>query len=283
MASRPATQIRNEAQELSPQRDYGMKWLIPTLACLLVVASSTSVEAHYHMLLPDKASAKTGEAVTLTFQFGHPFEHQIFDTDKPKQLFVLTPDGAKVDLSGNLEKVAVDGADGKKVTAYRASFTPEKRGDHIVVALSAPASVEGEKLPLQDFVKVIVHVQTQNGWDRSPAIADFPELLPLTRPYGLKAGMAFRAEFTEPKGMETQPLAGLLVEIERFNAVSPKDLPPDEHITRSAKTDRVGTVTVTLTEPGWWAVTAIRDTASVRQRATLWVHVDDKFLLEPAK
>jgi uncharacterized GH25 family protein len=236
------------------------------------------------MLLPDKPSTRTGEVVTLTYQFGHPFEHQLFDTQAPKQLLVVAPDGTRTDLTAKLEKVAVDGADGKKVTAYRAPFTPEKRGDYLVIAVAPPVTVEGEKLPLQDLVKVVVHVLTQNGWDRRAGLKDAPpEPLPLTRPYGLKAGMAFRTEFEETGKDGPSPLVGALVEVERYNPVAPKELPPDEHITRSARTDRVGTATVTLTEPGWWAVTAIRDREKVRQRSTLWVFVDDKMPLEPAK
>ena len=250
---------------------------------LILFHVPAGVQAHYHMLLPDRPSPKTGEVVTLTYQFGHPFEHQLFETQAPKQFFVLDPEGKKTDLTGKLEKVVVDGADGKKATIFRTTFTPEKRGDYSVVAVSAPVTVEGEKLPLQDLVKVIVHVQTQNGWDQRVGIPLFPEPCPLTRPYGLKAGMAFRVEFEEPTAGAVQPLAGALVEVERYNPVAPKELPPDEHITRSARTDRIGTATVTLTEPGWWATTAIRDKDGVRQRGTLWVFVDEKIPLEPNK
>lgn len=254
--------------------------VVPILVILLAPAAA---DAHYHMLLPDKPSARTGEAVTLTYQFGHPFEHQLFDTEAPKQLFVLAPDGTKTDLTAKAEKILVDGADGKKVAAFRVTFTPEKRGDHVVIAVSPPVTVEGEKLPLQDLVKVVVHVQTQNGWDRRAADPGFPEPCPLTRPYGLIPGMAFRAEFEEAGPNGGQPVAGALVEVEKYNPRPPKALPPDEHVTRSARTDRVGTATVTLTEPGWWAVTVIRDKGGVRQRGTLWAFVDEKMPTEPAK
>ena len=54
----------------------------------------------------------------------------------------------------------------------------------------------------------------------------------------------------------TNALARALVEIERYNAVVPKELPPDEQITRTAKTDPNGIFTCTLTEPGWWCLAA---------------------------
>ena len=47
----------------------------------------------------------------------------------------------------------------------------------------------------------------------------------------------------------------------------------------------VGTATVTLPEPGWWCITAVKKAGLTReregkaypliQRATLWVHVDE--------
>ena len=68
------------------------------------------------------------------------------------------------------------------------------------------------------------------------------------------------------------------------NAAPPTKLPPDEHITRTVKTDRNGVATATLTESGWWCLTAARTRGTkmrdgksypVRQRCTLWVFVDE--------
>ncbi|HZT79168.1 MAG TPA: DUF4198 domain-containing protein, partial [Gemmataceae bacterium] len=82
-----------------------------------------------------------------------------------------------------------------------------------------------------------------------------------------------------------QPLAGALVEVERYNTAAPKELPPDEQITRAVKTDPNGVATCTLTDPGWWAVTALNPGGAreregkqypVVRRATLWVFVDEK-------
>jgi cobalt/nickel transport protein len=107
------------------------------------------------------------------------------------------------------------------------------------------------------------------------------EMIPLTRPYGLLPGMVFQAQAQFDK----KPLAATLVEIERYNPTPPKTLPPDEHVTRAAKTDPNGVVTCTLPDSGWWCLTAQRDGGKkaregkdhpLRQRTTLWVFVDDK-------
>ena len=72
------------------------------LATALVCASSAT--AHFNMLLPDKHSVKKGEEVIFTYQWGHPFEHQLFDAPKPAHVYVLSPDGKKTDLTEKLEE-----------------------------------------------------------------------------------------------------------------------------------------------------------------------------------
>jgi cobalt/nickel transport protein len=272
------------------------------LGLLVLGVLAGRAPAHYHLLLLDKPAVAKDEAVTLTYQFGHPYEHQIFDATAPRSAVVQAPDGSRTNLSPRLGRVGVAGEGGKTVTGFQAKFTPTQRGDHVVLFECDPVWMEEEKHFLHDTVKVILHVQTQNGWD-ALAGAGF-ELAPLTRPYGLRAGMVFQAQaigtaatdaggvITTTPRSELQLLPRLLVEIERYNATPPKELPPDEHVTRSVKTDQGGVATFTLPEPGWWCVTAQRDGGfreragqryPVRQRSTLWVYVDDKVPLTPVK
>src|SRR5262249_37429843 len=142
-----------------------------------------------------------------------------------------------------------------------------------------PIWMEDEQEFLKDNVKAVLHIQAQKGWD-APLGHDF-EILPLTRPYGLQPGMAFQVQAVA----DSKPLAGALVEVERYNPTPPKELPADEHITRTARTDPNGTVICTLTEPGWWCITAQRPHGRlehagkeypVRHRASLWVNVDER-------
>jgi len=267
------------------------------------MASAGPALAHYHMLLPDKHSVERDAAATFTLSFGHPFEHQLFPAQRPKSVTVLAPDGQVHDLTSRLQPVQLPGADGKPVTAWRWSYTPARRGDHVVVARCEPVWMADERLFFDDTVKVILHVQTQNGWD---AVAGGMELVPLTRPYGLTRGTVFQAQARGPaeegKGKrpviivtpqgESPPMTGALVEVERYNPTPPKELPPDEFITRTVKTEPNGVATVTLPEPGWWAITAVRDgglrerdgkSYPVKARCTLWVPVDDRVPLTPAK
>lgn len=247
---------------------------IVPLALLLAAATAG---AHYHMLLPDRSSVKTDEEVGFTYRFGHPFEHELFDTAKPEAVYVVAPDGTKTDLTDSLTAFTTDGAGGKKVTGYKFTFTPPKRGDYTFVAVSPAVNVEGEKLPLKDVAKVILHVQTQNGWDQRVLEAKTApiEVAPLTRPYGLLPGMgySFEVESTEG-GADRKAMVGCKVEIEKYNRVAPPNLPADEFVTFTARTTKAGSAAVTFIDAGWWGITAVHPDERVQHRSTLWVYVE---------
>jgi cobalt/nickel transport protein len=261
-----------------------MTWSARSVVALVLLGVLTPLAgAHFNMLLPQTASARKGERVLLLYQWGHPFEHQLFDAPRPDTLFVVGPDGKRTDLASSLEKITVP-AEGKPVTAYRLPFTPEQRGDFVFVLETPAIWMEEEEEFFQDTVKVVLHVQAQNGWDAA-ARQEF-ELVPLTRPYGLQPGMVFQAQALA----HGKPLAGALTEVERYHATPPKELPADEQITRTARTDPNGVVTATLMEPGWWCLTTQRDGGTrdhdgksypVRRRSTLWVFVDDRTASKP--
>jgi cobalt/nickel transport protein len=249
------------------------------LALALLGLANPPGRAHYNMLLPQPASAKPGQAVTVAYQWGHPFEHQLFDAPAPQSVIAVAPDGKKTDLTGSLEKVSLAGGDRKKVTAYRLRFTPRQRGDYLFILATPPIFMAEEKVFFQDTVKAVLHVEDQEGWDAGAGLA--LELTPLTRPYGLQPGMVFQAQ----AAAGGKPVPGTLVEVEHYNPAPPRELPADEQVTRTAKTDPNGVVTCTLTEAGWWCLTAQRDggrrkhqgkSYPVRQRSTLWVFVDEK-------
>lgn len=251
----------------------------PVLALAVLGVTVAPAVAHFNMLLPRAASGKRGQAVTVVYQWGHPFEHQLFNAPAPAQLTLLSPGGTSTDLSRALEKFNQQTTDRKEVTAYRLRFTPEERGDFVFVLSTPPIWMEEDQEFLQDTVKVVLHVQAQKGWDQTTGRGF--EMAPLTRPYGLQPGMVFQAQVLS----EGKPAPARLVEIEHYHPEAPGELPPDEQMTRTAKTDPGGVATCTLTEPGWWCLTAGRDGGRrrhqgkaypLRQRTTLWVFVDER-------
>jgi len=238
------------------------------------------------MLIPEKSSAERSQPVGFIFQFGHPFEHQLSDASKPESLVVLLPDGKIVDLAITLKKETKKSSEQKEVSFFRFQHTPEQRGDFVYVLKTAPLWMEEEQMFLIDTVRVTLHVLTQKGWDHS--LGKGFELVPLTRPYGLQPGMVYQAQALA----DGKPLPRILVEIERMNLNPPKNLPHDEQITRTVKTDPNGIGTCTLTEPGWWCITANRmvdmmehqgKMFPVRERSTFWLFVDDKAKIKEGK
>ncbi len=194
--------------------------------------------AHYSMLFLETNSARLGQPVSVIYQWGHPFEHQLGDANAPVSATVLTPSGKKVDVTKEVEPLEVPG------------------------------------------------LEVQKGWDARPS--GKMEMTPLTRPYGLQPGMTFQARVRS----EDRPMAATLVEIERYNPTPPAVLPPDEHITRTVKTDADGVFTASLMEPGWWGLTASREGGKkerqgksypVRERVTFWAFVDDLKQPMPSK
>jgi cobalt/nickel transport protein len=235
--------------------------------------------AHYQMLLPETASAPLDREVALVYQWGHPFEHQLFDAAAPRRLLVIAPGGKQTDVTKSLTRITLPGRQGKKVIAFRLRYTPRQRGDYLFVLTTAPIWMKQERVFFQDTVKVVLHVEDQDGWDA--ATGQPFELVPLTRPYGLRPGMVFQAQVLAAD----KPVPRTLIEIEHYNASPPRELPADEQITRTAKTDPGGVVTYTLTESGWWCLTAQRKGGRkerdgkayvIRERTTLWVFVDEK-------
>jgi cobalt/nickel transport protein len=253
-------------------------------AVLLLLSSATTSFAHYNMLIPDKAWAEKGEKVTFTYQFGHPFEHELFDAPEPKMVIVVLPDGKTQNID-KLTKLAIKGADGKKVAGYQFVYEPAMRGDHTVVLQTPPIWMEESKEFVQDTVKVVLHVQTQKNWDAEELPGSKLSIISLTRPYGLLPGMVFQARVGSKAPF--QPLKGTEIEVERFNRTPLKNMPPDELITFKTKTDPNGVFTFAFPNPGWWCMTAgwqekdrrWKDGANegpLRERATLWLHVDEK-------
>ena len=199
--------------------------------------------AHMHTLIPEQAFLRKGRDVAIRYLYCHPFEHEVVTTEKPRELFVVSPRGTKEDLLPSLTKLK-DG--------YRLRFTPKERGDHYLL-VRAPVEKMANGGEYHRGAKLILHVQSQVGWDR-PLGAGL-DIVPLTRPYGLRPGCPFRARVT----WNGKPVSDCSVEVEKYNAAPPTDLPDDSFVTAVVKTDAAGLFVAHLPESGWWSVTATVD------------------------
>src|SRR5262249_52878701 len=129
--------------------------------------------------------------------------HEMFDAEPPAAAVVLTPAGKTLALGKELERTAIAGREGNNVAAFRFTYAPAERGDHVFLFTSPPAWMPEEKHFLEDRTKVVLHVESQHGWEREVApnkpdpvepAEQLSEIIPLTRPYGLAPGVAFRVE-----------------------------------------------------------------------------------------
>jgi cobalt/nickel transport protein len=233
---------------------------------------------HFGILVPVQPAERRGEPVVLRYYTGHPFECELTDTPAPAKAQVILPDGkTRVDLK--VEAQQVDDFTGGQVTVQTLTFTPTERGDHLVVVTSPLAFDEHAGGFVQDELKVLVRVQVQKGWD-NPA-GQRIELLPLTRPYGLRPGFAFKAQAR----LNGKPIADAEVEIEKLNPTPPEIIPEDDAlVTQTVKTDVNGYVVCTLAEPGWWGMMVTAEDGRqerdgkqwpIIRRAIMWVYVDE--------
>jgi len=253
------------------------------IAILVSGVVASPALSHFYMLLPAEHSVKRGRQVTISLVMGHPYERDMSDAPVPVAAKVRFPDGKQQSFAGRLQEAQeVCPVTRKAVTVFRGKFSPEKRGDYVFSADSS-GRLEDERIWV-DHTKVVLHVQGQKGWDGQSR--QMMEWVPLTRPYGLEAGFVFRAQLIRRDGGSVD---GVMVEIEQVQPKAPHedDLPASELMTRAAKTDPNGVVTVTLDEPGWWLICGTskspkklelggRERETVR-RAILMVYVGPHF------
>src|SRR5262245_23090148 len=71
---------------------------------------SNPAPAHYSMFFPDANSARLGQPVTVIYQWGHPFEHQLSDANPPVSATVLMPSGKKMDVTKEMEPLQMPGS-----------------------------------------------------------------------------------------------------------------------------------------------------------------------------
>lgn len=220
--------------------------------CFAVLSiGSQSVHAHFPVWLLDDIYPSQGETISAIYAYGHPFEREYEDVDRPSRVYAINPAGVVLDLADELEETEVIFGE-ESASSWEVLFSPNARGDYILAADSAVVvGRTGEAW--QEFLKVIVHVERSRGWRN---LTGQPlEIVPLTRPYALKPGTAFSAQALS----DGQPLADQVVYIEKLNETVPETLPPGRYIAHEAVTDPNGVFTTTLHEQGWWVIAVYSD------------------------
>lgn len=250
-------------------------WLLWALAALTLQRA----QAHFPILLHDAELGATNGAVTVTFATGHPFELEMEPAPRPAQLLYLDAQGRTTNLTASLQATLFRGD--THAAAWQVRFEPG-RGDGLL-ALDTAASVDAaQKTVYREYVKVCLHRGLQEGWNQRTGQP--LEIVPLTRPYGLRPGMVFTGRLLRGAA----PVADSEVYFERLSEHRPdaRTLPPEPLITFAVRTDREGRFTLSLPDPGWWVLGAyVDDLGPVRHEgqdfrlegfAGLWLRVEPK-------
>ncbi len=248
------------------------------LACLAVLGLLTAaVRSHFQVLVPDKVHVGADDrTVKLDILFTHPMEGGPVMTMAPPKAFGVLVGGRKTDLASALEPRKIDGQ-----TAYTASYTLRRPGDHVFYIEPAPYWEPAEGKMIVHYTKVVVNgMDRGEGWD---AMVGFPvEIEPLVRPYGLWTGNLFRGIVR--KGGKPVPFAEIEVE---YRNVGGKVTPPgDAFITQVIKADAHGVFAYAMPRAGWWSFAALIDgdekmpgpegkAVDVELGALMWVRTRD--------
>ena len=217
--------------------------------CLLFAMGAAAGWCHFQALLPsaDVVSAEGARSVDLKMLFTHPMEQgPVMEMGQPRRFGVLAQ-GAEKDLLGSLVRRQIDGE-----SAYSASYKFTAPGDHVFFLEPAPYWEPAERKMIVHYTKVVVNAFGQEvGWD---TLVGFPvEIEPLTRPYGVWTGNAFRGVVRR----EGKPVPFAQVEIEYWNEGRHVRIPSDPFVTQTIKADGQGVFSYSLPRAGWWGFAAL--------------------------
>ncbi|RJP25343.1 MAG: DUF4198 domain-containing protein [Candidatus Abyssobacteria bacterium SURF_5] len=244
---------------------------------LMLFSVAAPAYGHFQMLVPstDIVSPADNKEVSLRLMFIHPMEGTAMDMAEPAEFGVFAG-GKKHDLLKSLE-----GAPCKGRSAFQASYTIRRPGDHVFYVKPAPYWEPAEGLMIVHYTKVVVNaLGLEEGWDAE--LGYEMEIVPLTRPYGLWAGNLFRG-IVKKNGV---PLPFAEVEVEYYNQDGKVQPPADPFITQVIKTDAGGVFSYAMPRAGWWGFSALSESehklknpdgeeVPVEVGGLMWINVRD--------
>jgi len=244
---------------------------------LFVFALATTSQAHFGVILPDKAMVMQGDnpSLEMLLAFCHPFEQQGMDMAKPKQ-FGVNAGKEKTDLLNSLQETRV-----LDKQAWKATYALKKPGIYAFYVDPAPYWEPAEnKFIVHQTKTYVAAFGAEEGWDEEVGLK--AEIVPLTRPFGLYAGNVFQGVFK----FKGKPLAAADVEVEYWNADKKVTAPNDYFVTQVVKTDKNGVFTFAVPRAGWWGFAALTtekqaipdkdgNKKDAEYGAVLWVQLTD--------
>ena len=225
---------------------------LPGLCAAVVLAAGVSTaqtaSAHFQELIPsqDIVTPETGTGVSFDIRFTHPMENgPVMEMARPTRFGVMV-DGKVVDLDKLLAARTVDGA-----SAFTAEYAIKAPGDYLFFVEPAPYWEPAEGVMIVHYAKVVVDAfGAEEGWDAEIGLP--VEIAPLTRPYGLWTGNAFRGIVKK----DGQPAPFATVEVE-YRSEGKIQVPEGPFVTQVVKADASGVFSYVMPKAGWWGFAAL--------------------------
>ncbi len=212
------------------------------------LALSGSASAHFQELIPsqDIVTPESGTAVSFDIRFTHPMENgPVMEMAAPTRFGVVV-DGRNIDLAASLKPCTIDGA-----SAFGADYSVKAPGDYVFYVEPAPYWEPAEGVMIIHYTKVVVDAfGAEEGWDAEVGLP--VEIAPLTRPYGLWTGNAFRGIVKR----DGQPVPFATVEVE-YRSEGRIEAPAEPFVTQVVKTDAAGVFSYVMPKAGWWGFAAL--------------------------
>lgn len=200
-------------------------------------------------ILPSRDVVTGGDPTAIAFDLNLTVRGEADAVVNPGPAdFGVFQDGRMVSLAGKVSKSEPETAGG--VPRFTAGIDMAGGADQVFYATSAPVWDTTRGRIMRQYAKTVVagHSADMPGWD---AILGLPiEIVPLTQPYGLRAGAVFRGVLLN----DGMPVPFSRVDVVHVDA--PEDdmaWPPTDVV---VKTDANGTFAVSLPGDGWWAMRA---------------------------
>lgn len=244
---------------------YITRLLVPVLTLFLLIPAH-SVYAGFGLVLPEKSVVEDPEKRTLKLTIGsvEPFSDQGLPLERPQTFTALRYSGEQADRSEHLsvlEETTIYGA-----RAWTTEIALPYPGVYHFIMQSKASWLPDKDKFVQYIAKVQVPVHSSSeGWDM-PTGMSF-EIIPLSRPFGLCAGMAFSGQVMT----DGKPVAGAVVEVAHLANIGkttssslsthstkqpPKPAESSYQASQLVKTNNEGIFIFVCPFPGWWAFAA---------------------------
>lgn len=222
---------------------------ISKIAAVLLASASMSL-AHFGVVMPSTNVIEDENAAKLeiTYKFTHPFEQMMMNMAKPREAGVFI-NGKKTDLLPKLKEQK----EGENAY-WKGEFEAKEPAMYVFYADPQGYFEPSEEKFIRHITKSVVNAYGYgDGWGEPVGLK--AEIVPLTRPYALYAGMSFRGRVLY-KG---KPAKNVVVEVEYMNEGKKLSAPSEDHITLEVRTNELGEFSFAMPRAGWWGFSAIMD------------------------